>query len=192
MFVGDSFFNVLYSLLSPCSKPLPHNRRTHDLHLTMKKGEKVRITSPTKNKTVPCGKFSAQLSMSSRIDLLTISRTVCNSMWPCGTWQANMTLLKSFLAQFKPWSSGIGMAEITARTVSIHNYREPMILGCTYTWGRLFKKQEYVNRASQKMMLPLSTIWAFLIAIRVVLYLSFKLMGLALATQHNTITMWYS
>lgn len=106
-------------------------------------------------------------------------------MWPCGTRQANMTLLKSFLAQFKPWSSGIGMAEITARTVPIHNYREPMILGCTYTWGRLFKKQEYVNRASQKMMLPLS-IWAFLIAIRAVLYLSFKLMGLALATQHNT------
>lgn len=32
------------------------------------------------------------------------------------------------------------MAEITARTVPIHNYREPMILGCTYTWGRLFKK----------------------------------------------------
>jgi hypothetical protein len=51
---------------------------------------------------------------------------------------------------------GIGMAEITARTVPIHNYREPMILGCRYTWdgGRLFKKEEYVNQTSQKMMLP--------------------------------------
>lgn len=55
--VRDSFFKVLCSLLSLSSKPLPHNRRTHDLHLTMKK-------APKKKKTVPCGKFSAQLSMS--------------------------------------------------------------------------------------------------------------------------------
>lgn len=66
-------------------------------------------------------------------------------MWSSATVRLdkqNKTIVKA-LSGMHIWLKWKGINH-SSNSAEIHNYRETMILGCTYTWGRLFEKEEYI------------------------------------------------